>query len=126
VIVAGVIGYLIGASECRADDNVAPATVGMKFKVGLLCDHPQLTYDLIKVVNDKAVYEVMFLGHGVVSGRCIQTMNTPFTLVRKWKTVNTSYDGYPTEMWEVRLEDDTQMWAIIWPTYKHSRVGTRI
>jgi hypothetical protein len=97
----------------------------MKFQAGLVCDHPQLTYDLIKVINNEQMYVDYMKGYGAISGRCIQGYFV-FTLVYKWKTTNVSYDKFNVEMWEVKMDDGASMWAIITPDVVEHRVGTAI
>lgn len=106
--------------------SVAPVMAGMKFKAGLICNHPQPTYELIKVVNDEQMYVTYFTGYGAISGVCFQSGNTMFTLVHKWKITNKSYDGYNAEMWEVQMYDGATMWAIITPDVLEHRIGTAI
>jgi len=123
LFMAAPCAFKVGKALADETFKTAP---GMKFKAGLMCDHPAMTLDLIRVIHDQVMYRDYFHGYAAISGRCTQTDKRVFTLKTRFKTTNVSYDGYRSEMWEVEMEDGAYLYAIIWPDVASTMPGTDI
>lgn len=75
---------------------------GEEFTQGILCTNPFVAKDLIDVIHNEAMY-LSWLNGYVASGYCSEWNSGKFRLVQRLGFENTSFDGYPAQLWRVAV-----------------------